>query len=373
MNHRQRKAYSLAAIFGLLFFISQVTSVLAQNYTLNSLFSTNQALPQLLPAFAPTINNLGHVAYPRFVFDTVQNRNEQIIFIHDGTSETAFFNLTEAGFQTQTSIVINDNGAIAVLADLGPTCPNNTLSCLLRINSNQTFTVLATANGVGGGGDFAEFERTISMNNSGQVAAKVRRTSDGANQIVRIDGAGVFTEIAIQSAALILQGQASINDSGTVAFVAEVPNTPVCPGPQSCIMVFTGTGGALTSQGRRPPLSGSSGHAPIINNNGLVLDTGVASPALIYTAQGGVVNVLVVGNEDPVFTTILTQPSQNDSGTLYSDLGTADSRRILVYSPVTIQSKIKSSAKATFCSAVRLPICRWGTTTLTIRGRLLSL
>ena len=75
MNHRQRKAYSVAAIFGLLFLISQVTSALAQNYTLNSLFSTISGLPQ--PArVSPSINNFGEVAYLRRVFDPVQNRFE---------------------------------------------------------------------------------------------------------------------------------------------------------------------------------------------------------------------------------------------------------------------------------------------------------
>jgi len=47
-----------------------------------------------------------------------------------------------------------------------------------------------------------------------------------------------------------------------------------------------------------------------------VLDTGVGSPALIYTAQGGVVQILVDGNEDPVFGSIsaFAAPSQNDFG-----------------------------------------------------------
>ena len=47
MNHRQRQTYSLTAIFGLLFLISHVSSAVAQNYTLNSLYSENQGLPQL--------------------------------------------------------------------------------------------------------------------------------------------------------------------------------------------------------------------------------------------------------------------------------------------------------------------------------------
>jgi hypothetical protein len=173
--------------------------------------------------------------------------------------------------------------------------------------------VLATADGVGGDGDLAEFEPIISMNNLGQVAVKVRRTSDGANQIVRIDDTGI-TEIAQQAAELIIVTGPSINNAGVVAFVGEITLAGGCPGPTSCISVFSGTGGLLTEEGARPPGGGSSGFAPFINSNGLVLDTAVGAPALIYTAQGGVVNTLVVGNEDPVFTTIQNQPSQNDFG-----------------------------------------------------------
>jgi len=197
MNQRRHKAHFLAAIFGLLFFISQVNSALAQNYTFNSLGEVNSTTP-------PSINNLGKVAYIRRVFDQVQSRNESVVMIHDGTSETAFFNLDDAGFFGQSYTVINDNGALAAVVLNGGTCPNNHLNCLIRINPNQTFTVLATANGVGGGGDFAEFQNFFSMNNAGQVAVAVRRTSDGANQIVRIDGAGVFTVIVTITATFLL-------------------------------------------------------------------------------------------------------------------------------------------------------------------------
>ena len=63
MNHRQRKAYSLAAVVGLLFLISHVSSALAQNYTLNSLFSTNPGLPQL----AGTVSHLLSITLARWL------------------------------------------------------------------------------------------------------------------------------------------------------------------------------------------------------------------------------------------------------------------------------------------------------------------
>src|SRR5262249_16811953 len=127
MNHRQRKAYSIAAIFGQLFLMSHAGSAVAQNYTLNSLFSiTPGGLPHLY-AFAPSINNSGKVAHVRRT-----NNIEQVIFIHDGTSETPFFNLTTAGIFTNLNVVINDNGAVAALvgAVSGTVCPTNVLNCL---------------------------------------------------------------------------------------------------------------------------------------------------------------------------------------------------------------------------------------------------
>src|SRR5262245_28289896 len=250
MNHRQPKAYSLAAILGLLFLISHVGSALAQNYTLNSLFSINSGLPQL-PAFAPSINNSGKVAHVR------RTNNpfivEQVIFIHDGTSETAFFNLTTAGFSTGHNVVINDNGAVGVLAFVS-SCPGNPFHCLIRINPDQSVTILATFGAFGGGtADIGGSINTdiISMNNLGQVAVKVTY-NNGTIAIVRIDDNGI-TEIArtgltqiydpitdtVTTATLINFTTASINNSGVVAFAAQ----DISCQPINCDGVFSGTGG----------------------------------------------------------------------------------------------------------------------------------
>jgi hypothetical protein len=306
MNHRQPKAYSLAAIFGLLFLIAYVSSALAQNYTLNSLYSENQGLPQL-PAFAPSINNFGKVAYQRKVFDPVQSRFENVIMIHDGTSETVFFNITDAfpGAGANFNVVINDNGAVTAI--LTGACPN-VIDCLIRIDSDQTITILATAGPQGGAtADFGSFNSGISMNNLGQVAVGVIYPGN-TTAIVRIDETEIV-EIARPTATLINFSWPSINNSGAVAFTALDLSGGCSP---SGICVFSGSGGLLTKEGVQPA-SGATGAPPFINNNGLVL-AGIGFPALIYTAQGGVVNTLVVGNEDPVFTGLGSGPSQNDLG-----------------------------------------------------------
>ncbi len=311
----------VATLSNVLLLALLTTNVLAQNYTLNSLFSTNSRLPGLGVSFVPSINNFGDVAYIRRVFNPAPNPPDWVIFLHDGTMETQFFNISSAfgsSIGINSNVVINDAGAVGLLVDapFSPSCSN--LRCLVRINADKSFTVLASANGVGGGGDFAEFTSGLSMNNSGQIAVLARRESDGTNQIVRIDGPGQFTVIFTQTASLFNPTWPSINDSGRVAFAASEPATPgVCGGNTGlhCTSVYSGTGGPLTNEGRRPPGAGNSGHSPKINNNGLVLDTG-GFPALIYTAQNGLVNTLVVGNEDPVFGTlsIATRPSQNDFG-----------------------------------------------------------
>jgi len=138
MNHRQRTAYSVAAIFGLLFFISQVTSAPAQNYTLNSLVSENNRLPSL-PDLTPSINNLGEVVYDRQVFDPTQNRYESVVMIHDGTTKTPFFNLTDAGFNPQSNAVINDNGAVALIVG---GCPPFVVSVSNHERSSETVVLM---------------------------------------------------------------------------------------------------------------------------------------------------------------------------------------------------------------------------------------
>ena len=248
MNLRQRTAYSVAAIFGLWFLISHVSSAVAQNYTLNSLFSVNEGQQSTGP-IQPSINNLGQAAYARTVFDGV---NPEVIFIHDGITETPFFNLTAAGFfTTPANVVINDNGAVAaqVGARPGSVCPSNVGSCLIRINADQSVTVLATAGAFGGGtADFGSFDQQISMNNSGQVAEGVTYPN-ATTAIVRIDETGI-TEIARPTATLINFSRPSINNSGVVAFTAQDLSGGCSP---SNICVFSGTGGPLTKEGVQPP------------------------------------------------------------------------------------------------------------------------
>jgi hypothetical protein len=299
-----RRNSFFAAVFVFMGLGFQVDSAPAQNYVLHSLLSTNQHPGAA--GFPPSINNSGKVAHVRRTDNPFVV--EQVIFIHDGISETAFFNLTDAGFFTNCPVVLNDNGAVGVLAgSLSGACPDNTGECLIRINPDQSVTVLATANTFGGDGDLGSVNSCPSMNNSGQIAALVGKL-DGTPAVVRIDDSGI-TQIAEQTAEIINFSWPSINNSGVVAFTALDLSGGCSP---SNVCVFSGTGGLLTREGVQPA-SGGSGFAPFINNNGLTV-AGIGFPALIYTAQGGVVNTLVVGNEDPVFTSLSNQPSQNDLG-----------------------------------------------------------
>ena len=62
--------------------------------------------------------------------------------------------------------------------------------------------------------------------------------------------------------------------------------------------VYSGTGGSLTDEGAIDPCPGPS-HTPAINNDGLVLSDCGGPP--LFSARGGVVNVLFTGSEDPIF------------------------------------------------------------------------
>jgi hypothetical protein len=307
MTRTKRQVYFLFLAAGLLWIAIPIHPAIAQNYKLTSLFSVNSNLPGL-PAFEPSINSSGKVAYQRRTADSTVV--EFVIFTHDGVTETPFFNFFEEGFSSaQTPIVINDNGAVAAISGSngGDTTACDFLQCLIRIDPDQTYTILATANGQGGGGDFREITgQTLSMNNSGQVAVLVTTTADGTPAVVRIDDLGITT-IALQTTEFFNFTGPTINNSGRVAFGAQF--TSECPAQTSCVSIFSGTGGSLTEEGAP---SNAVTFAPFINNNGLVLGSG--SLPLIYTAQGGVVNTLVHGDEDPVFTSLSPNPSQNDVG-----------------------------------------------------------
>jgi hypothetical protein len=294
----RRTTMAFAAVITLTLFNVSTPIALAQKYTLTSL--------QTDVLSAPSINDSGHVVFHRTV--VVDGEVHWVIFIHDGTSESALFDVTGAGFGAAVETpVINNHGVVAVVA-----CGNR---CLIRIDPDQGATVLATFDPVNIGlGDFREVNQFHpSMNDSGHVAVTVTR-NDGTPAVVRLEGPG-STEIAAQSSALIGFSSASINNAGRVAFAVGVPQgTGDCPlGTSDCLVVYSGVGGDLTLEGIRP-INGGSGFAPFIRQDGLVLDTGGAAPALIYTAQGGVVNTLVVGNEDPVLGAIHLQPAFNNVG-----------------------------------------------------------
>ena len=304
MSYSNRVPLLPGLMLSILLLIFPVSDLQAQNYNLISLYSENGPLG-LLGITIPTINNLGHVAYTRRIFDPVQRRFESVIMIHDGIAENSFFNIDDdAGLVLNGNIVINDNGAVTFFAfpSLANSCGSAGVhSCLVRVESNRSVTILATINGIGGGGDFAEAEG-LSMNNAGQVATLVRRTSDGARQVVRIDGPGQLTTIFTQTATLINPSRPSINDAGVVAFSAQDLLNP--PGG-----IYTGTGGPLTKEGA------IAGNEPNINNNGLAISS-LGFPNLIFTSQGGTDTTLVIGNEDPVFAQAysLAHVSQNDFG-----------------------------------------------------------
>jgi hypothetical protein len=125
--------------------------------------------------------------------------------LHDGTSETEFFDISETfgGGGVNVGLVINDNVAVAAKVDSpSSTSPcRNVASCIVRINSDKSVTVLATADFGEPPADFVEFDQVLSFNNAGQVAIGVRN-NDGSNAIVRIDDTG-FTEIARVSATVV--------------------------------------------------------------------------------------------------------------------------------------------------------------------------
>lgn len=183
-----------------------IYSAQAKDYTLVSLVSVETDFSQFLRPHVPSINNLGEVAYARIVRDPVDGRNEARIFVDDGTGPVELVNLTEAGFSAATLVVINDNGAVGATA----TSLSGGRAVLIRVESNGSITPIADAQ-FGGMADFKEIEVSISMNNAGQIAAKVTR-NDNIPAIVLVDDSGI-TEIAAQSLDLTNLSLPTVNSS----------------------------------------------------------------------------------------------------------------------------------------------------------------
>lgn len=259
----------------------------SQGFEFTVLTSDTNDTPLRLSRFSfPAINNNGEVAYARESLDPVQNRNEYVLFVHDGNVATSVFNFTDAGFDGNVVRPdLNDNGQVAGLFEsrffFEPTF-------VFRIEPDGSLNVIAEP-GTAPTSEVVDFNRQVSMNNAGQIAV-LAGNGVGGISILRLDGS-TAVEIARTNASFFNFTPPSINDSGRVAFQAQEPVV--------FRSTFSGDGSLLTNEGTSPG-GGASGLAPTINNSGLILDDGAGDP-LLYTAQGGVVDVLVTGLEDPVF------------------------------------------------------------------------
>jgi hypothetical protein len=179
--------------------------------------------------------------------------------------------------------VINDAGAIAVNYALA------TEAAVVRLNADGSLVVLARADQLGSA-PYLDFAPAVSMNAAGQVV--VRATNpDSTSSVVLLDDGGAV-EIARSATALLNLSPPTINDSGVVAFTAQVP-------PSGDVHVYSSSGGALTDEGTTGPCAGPSSQAPVINNDGLVLSDCGGLP--LFTARGGGVSVVLAGNEDAIF------------------------------------------------------------------------
>lgn len=275
---------------------ASASSAQAADYDFASVYSSGVVLPQFT-ATLPSLNSSGTIAFAELFFDPSDGQSNWVVVESDGTQLLPVLNLTDTfGTGSPFSLVVNDAGAIAVNYSMGPR------AVIVRIDVGGSVTVLAAAD-QGGSTPYREFPTTISMNSAGQVAALVTN-QDATSSILRLDDSGVI-EIARSSPALFNFSSPTINDAGVVAFKAQVP----APG---FVRVYTGSGGPLTDEGTADPCVSASSFAPVINDDGFVLSDCGAPP--LFTARGGIVNVLVTGTEDPIFAQLASSYSVDNRG-----------------------------------------------------------
>jgi hypothetical protein len=259
-------------------------NVFEQNATLSSGFSVSTF---------PVINNAGVVAYAA-IGTNAENEFRWTIFTTDGSGPPAPLVTFSGGV---FALAINDLGTVAaVVLTAGP--DGGARFEVYRIAPDGSHVVLLEADG-SGPAPYTELAN-LSINNAGQVAILARH-DDGTDRILRLD-VGEAVEIA-RSSELCCLSSPTINDAGVVAFKGGAdPST-----------VFTGSGGALTDEAPDNPCGGGgSGYRPVINNDGLVISDCGAAP--FYTANDGVVAIVIDGSEDPMFQSLAGGYSMNNLG-----------------------------------------------------------
>jgi len=251
-----------------------------------------------LASTVPSVNSGGTVAFVAPVYNAEGNRDEHVVFKYGGGRATFVLNLTGLfGEGMAGPAVVNDAGAIAL------TYAAATETMIVRIAADGAPTVLARA-GLGGSLPYLAFAPAVSINEAGQVAALVTNP-DSTSSIVRFDDRDpVALEIARTGSALLGVGAPTLNNEGVAAFTAQPP----APG---AIAVYTGSGAALTNEGGVEACAATSGAAPVIDADGVVL--GDCAPVL-FRAHGGVITALVSGTEDLMFGRLLAGYGGNGRG-----------------------------------------------------------
>ena len=258
------------------------SSVQAVDYDFVSIYSSATTLADF-NVTPPAVNSAGAVAFAALIADPVANRSTYVVFRSGGGQLVALLNLTDSlGAGSPGPLVINEAGAIALHYTRGIE------GMVVRIQPDGSSVVLARADQLAST-PYLEIAPAISMNGAGQVAV-LATNSDLTSSIVRIDAAGAV-EIARSSPAFVNFSAPAVNDAGVVAFTAQ-------DAASGQVRVYSGSGGSLADEGAVSPCPGPS-HPTVVNSDGLVLSDCGGPP--LFTARGGVVSVLLAGNEDPVF------------------------------------------------------------------------
>ena len=277
-----RAVFGGAIVTALSILATPGSSVQAVDYDFVSVYSRATPLAEV-NATAPSLNNAGTVAFAALIPDPAANRSTYVVFRSAGGQLVALLNLTDSlGAGSPGPLVINEGGAIALHYARGIE------GLVVRIQPDGSYAVLARSDQFAST-PYLEIAPAVSMNGTGQVAALVTNT-DLTSSIVRFDAAGAV-EVARSSPDLVNFSPPAINDAGVVAFTAQGASA-------GNVHVYSGTGGSLTDEGAIDPCPGPS-HTPAINNDGLVLSDCGGPP--LFSARGGVVNVLLTGSEDPIF------------------------------------------------------------------------
>ena len=254
-----------------------------------------------------SLNDNGAIAFVADVSGATASQGVFLVYKGAVTSALLQGSAVPGGgtFSAFDSVSLNDGGVVAFVADVSGGASGQGL---FLINKSTVTAVVLQGSPAPGGGTFSTFE-SASLNNNGAIAFVADISGGTASQGIFLINKGAVTAVALQGSLAPGGGtfsafdSVSLNDSAVIAFVADVSGGTAS---QGIFLINKGTVTAAVLQGSPAPGSGtfSTFESASVNNNGAIafvadIGGGTASQGLFLINKGKVNAVALQGSPAP--------------------------------------------------------------------------